>query len=204
MTLDKMANAGRMWTTVHSEQDILSLLAEGDRTATMRVYKQHSPTITHWVKQNGGDSTDAEDVYQEAMIILFEKAQSTEFRLTCKIGTYLFAISKHLWYKRLTKAGQMPVKPFDQNEDDTTNEKIYDDEINIHHERELHYEQLTIAMNKIGEPCQSLLKAFYNEGKSMTEIAQIFHYTNPDNAKTQKYKCLGRLKKIFFSQEQNA
>jgi hypothetical protein len=32
----------------------------------------------------------------------------------------------------------------------------------------------------------------------MEEIAEKFGYTNADNAKTQKYKCLQRLKKYFF------
>jgi hypothetical protein len=32
----------------------------------------------------------------------------------------------------------------------------------------------------------------------MDEIAEKFGYTNSDNAKNQKYKCLQRLKKYFF------
>jgi hypothetical protein len=56
------------------------------------------------------------------------------------------------------------------------------------------------ALNSLGEPCKSLLKAFYIEKKSMDQIALLFGYTNADNAKNQKYKCLMRLKKLFFSQ----
>ena len=37
----------------------------------------------------------------------------------------------------------------------------------------------------------------------MNVIAQEFGYTNADNAKTQKYKCLVRLKKLFFAQYKN-
>ena len=59
------------------------------------------------------------------------------------------------------------------------------------------------ALQKIGEPCKSLLEAFYIEKKSMPEIADSFGYTNADNAKTQKYKCLVRLKKLFFAQDKN-
>jgi hypothetical protein len=55
----------------------------------------------------------------------------------------------------------------------------------------------------LGEPCKSLLHAFYIEKKSMQEIAGSFGYTNAENAKTQKYKCLMRLKKIFFSHYKN-
>jgi hypothetical protein len=44
------------------------------------------------------------------------------------------------------------------------------------------------------------LEAFYIQKKSMNEIAGDFGYTNPENAKNQKYKCLIRLKKLFFSE----
>jgi hypothetical protein len=56
------------------------------------------------------------------------------------------------------------------------------------------------AMNSLGEPCKSLLQAFYINKQNMQEIAATFGYTNADNAKNQKYKCLIRLKKLFFSQ----
>jgi hypothetical protein len=56
------------------------------------------------------------------------------------------------------------------------------------------------AMRNLGEPCKSLLEAFYIQKKPMLEIADDFGYTNADNAKNQKYKCLMRLKKLFFAQ----
>jgi hypothetical protein len=34
----------------------------------------------------------------------------------------------------------------------------------------------------------------------MQSLSKEFGYTNADNAKTQKYKCLMRLKKLFFAQ----
>jgi len=62
------------------------------------------------------------------------------------------------------------------------------------------FEMMHSAINNLGEPCKSLLESFYFKNKSMLDIAQDFGYTNAENAKTQKYKCLMRLKKIFFSQ----
>lgn len=132
-------------------------------------------------------------------MVLFGKAQDESFRLTCSIGTYVFAVSKHLWYKKLQKQSRGPAML--QNnigaEDDEL-ELAYEDDINVHHEREAHYEQLNAALDQVGEPCRSLLKAFYHNDKSMQEIAADFGYTNPENAKTQKYKCLMRLRKLFY------
>ncbi len=177
------------------DAQLLQGLAAGARLATAQVYKQHYPTVMHWLRGAGGDEADAADVFQEAMVVLFEKAKTEDFRLTCRIGTYLFAICKHLWYKRLEQRKRAPA-PFS---DDVEHDAAYEDDIAAHEEREEHYAQLDVALEGLGEPCRSLLRAFYHQDKSMQQIAADFGYTNPDNAKTQKYKCLMRLKKIFFN-----
>ena len=54
-------------------------------------------------------------------------------------------------------------------------------------------------MHMLGEPCRTLLEDFYIKASSMQDITEKFGYTNADNAKNQKYKCLMRLKKMFFA-----
>ena len=54
------------------------------------------------------------------------------------------------------------------------------------------------SLENLGEPCAALIKDFYVNKLSMDEIAEKFGYTNSDNAKNQKYKCLQRLKRYFF------
>lgn len=178
---------------------MLQGLAAGRPDATAQVYRQHYPTVLHWIQGSGGDEPDAADIFQEAMVVLFEKSGNPEFRLTCKIGTYLFAISKHLWFKKLERRKKQPIAYMDNGGDEESRDWAYEEDVTSHEEREAHYGQLDAALEQIGEPCRSLLKAFYHQDKSMQQIAADFGYTNPDNAKTQKYKCLTRLKKIFFN-----
>lgn len=182
-----------------SDSELLQGIARGARPATAQVYRQHYPTVLHWIEGLGGDSADAADIFQEAMVVLFEKACNEEFRLSCRIGTYVFAICKHLWYKKLEQRKRMPgALPENAGSEDGF-DAAYDDDIRAHEEREEHYAQLDAALDSLGEPCRSLLQAYYHQDKSMQEIAAVFGYTNPDNAKTQKYKCLMRLKKLFFN-----
>lgn len=189
-----------MHSPINTEQQLLAALAAGERQATAQIYQQHYPIINGWLIKNGGASADTSDLFQEAMVVLFGKAQDKDFRLTCSIGTYLLAVSKHLWYKKLQKQGRDPVileDDFSREEDEGG--LAYEDDLNVHHEREVHYELLNTALDQIGEPCRSLLKAFYHHDKSMQEIAADFGYTNPENAKNQKYKCLTRLRKLFYT-----
>ncbi len=184
------------------EQQTLAALARGERAATEQIYRDNYHIVSGWIVKHGGVAGDVTDLFQEAMVVLFGKAQDSEFKLTCSIGTYLFAICKHLWYKRLNKNDKSPEVLTDSlGTDDDRTGIAYEDDISVHIEREAHYEQLEFALDDLGEPCRSLLKAFYYQEKSMQEIAADFGYTNPDNAKTQKYKCLTRLKKIFYAKQ---
>lgn len=180
----------------------MAALAAGERTATQQIYQQHFHIVNGWLIKNGGTSADAADLFQEAIVVLFGKAQDETFRLTCSIGTYLFAVSKHLWYKKLHKQSRGPqIVESNIGAEEDELELAYEDDVNVHYEREVHYEQLNSALDQVGEPCRSLLKAYYHNDKSMQEIAADFGYTNPDNAKTQKYKCLARLRKLFYGMQ---
>lgn len=190
-----------MQSHTNTEHHLLAALAKGERVATEQIYRQNYHIINGWLLKNGGSATDTDDLFQEAMVVLYSKSQNDEFRLTCSIGTYLFAISKHLWYKKLQRRGKEPIALMDNTGDDDENDAgiAYEEDIDAHEEREAHFNQLDEALEQIGEPCRSILKAYYHQDKSMQEIAADFGYTNTDNAKTQKYKCLTRLKKIFHS-----
>ena len=132
---------------------------------------------------------------KEAMIALYEKVQLDSFVLTCQIKTYLFSICKHLWLKRLQQMGKYS-SPLSGQEESISVEN----DLGIIEKKDAAFEIMDRALNSLGEPCKSLLDACYLQKKNMQELAIEFGYTNADNAKTQKYKCLLRLKKIFFAQ----
>jgi len=78
-----------------------------------------------------------------------------------------------------------------------------EDDLDRHDQQNRDFQLMEKALSSLGEPCKSLLEAFYLQKKNMSDIASGFGYTNSDNAKNQKYKCLMRLKKIFFSEYKN-
>lgn len=76
-----------------------------------------------------------------------------------------------------------------------------DDETEKNNERDIQFNKMGDALKLLGEPCKTIIEDFYINNRSMKEICEDFGYTNADNAKTQKYKCLQRLKKLFFQQK---
>jgi RNA polymerase sigma factor (sigma-70 family) len=179
-------------TAESNEQQLLEGLALNDRKAIETIYKQHYNMVQALILNNSGYSDDARDIFQEAMIVLYEKVKSGSFELNCQLKTYLYSVCRRLWLKRLSQSQRNSAEV--EGLQDTV---PVDEEIEKHEQRNLDFQIMEQSMNSLGEPCRSLLKAYYLETKSMVEIAADFGYTNADNAKNQKYKCLMRLKKIF-------
>ena len=180
-----------------NERLLLQGMARNDKKAIETIYKDNYNLVQALVINNNGTSEDAKDIFQEAMIVLYEKVQSGTFELNCQIKTFVYSVSKRLWLKRLMQQNRFSIS-------DGHEESIpVDEEMEEHEKRNTEFIMMERAMGGLGEPCKSLLEAFYLQKKSMQEIALSFGYTNSENAKNQKYKCLMRLKKLFFSQYKN-
>jgi RNA polymerase sigma factor (sigma-70 family) len=178
-----------------TELSLLEGLARNDREAVETIYSRHYGTIQSLIINNNGSSDDARDIFQEAMIVLYEKSKTPDFELHCQIKTYLYSVSRRLWLKRLSQTNRY-IPEINGLEDLVPVEE----EIEHHEQRNNEFDLMEKALASLGEPCRSLLEAFYLEKKNMSEIAGSFGYTNPENAKNQKYKCLMRLRKLFFTE----
>ena len=191
----------KQYTVANTDQELAVLKAIGnnEKAAIEAVYKENFSLIQHFVVSNNGSEDDALDVFQEAMMVLYEKSRNPEFELTCQIKTYLYSVSRRLWLKKLQQSRRIEsqVENFDRI-------VPVEEDLEEHEKLNQQYLIMRTAMGKIGEPCKSLIEAFYVHRKNMHEIAGYFGYTNADNAKNQKYKCLVRLKKLFFAQYKNA
>ncbi len=181
----------------NNERILLQGLARNDKKAVETIYRENYSTVQSLIINNNGTADDAKDIFQEAMIVLYEKARSGNFELSCQIKTYVYSVSRRLWLKRLQHANRYS--------GDISGAEVVqvEEDIEEHSRRDAEFEMMEKAILGLGEPCKGLLEAFYLQKKNMQEIAASFGYTNAENAKTQKYKCLIRLKKIFFTHYKN-
>jgi RNA polymerase sigma factor (sigma-70 family) len=178
-----------------TEQALLRGLANNDSRAIETIYRDNFSMVQTFILQNNGSYDDARDIFQEAIIALYEKAQSQSFVLTCQIKTYVYSVCRRLWLKRLQQMGRY------YNQVDSLEETVpVEEDLEMHEKRNAEFAIMDRALGSLGEPCKSLLEGYYLKKMGMQELAAEFGYTNADNAKNQKYKCLMRLKKLFFSQ----
>ncbi|WP_439880158.1 RNA polymerase sigma factor [Pontibacter sp. MBLB2868] len=177
-----------------TDEAIMEGIRRDDDRALSHMYKLYFPMISHFILSNSGTDDEAKDIYQEGVIVFYEKIKDNSLELSCQIKTYLYSVCRRLWLKRLAEKGRYVSKL-----DDTDSFVSVDDDTQRHEEQEKQFGIMGESLEQLGEPCRSLIEDYYIKLLNMQEISEKFGYTNSDTAKNQKYKCLQRLKKLFFA-----
>jgi RNA polymerase sigma factor (sigma-70 family) len=192
--INRINNTGFMSNKVlFSDAEFIEGLKTGNEAILKALYKKYYALVLKLVVGNSGSTEAAQDIYQESIIVLYENVKKPGFELSCQLQTYIYSVARRLWLKQLRDNGH-----FAALKEDSDVAAEVDDEVDAHNKKEAEIEKMTKSLDELGEPCKTIIRDFYVKRLSMEEISEKFGYTNADNAKNQKYKCLQRLKKHFF------
>ena len=179
---------------MHDHQ-IIELIRSNREDKALTILYKHFSMVRKNIISNGGRRQDAEDVFQEALIILCRKAREPEFKLTSQLSTYLFGISRFIWKDELRKRKHIVLADVENGREDP-HEREFKDLVEQEHEAELAEK----ILSDMGERCRELLFLFYQTGLKLKDIASKMGYNSENTAKNQKYKCLegakNRLKEL--------
>ncbi|MFT5511760.1 MAG: RNA polymerase sigma factor (sigma-70 family) [Bacteroidia bacterium] len=177
---------------MNSEQNIVVGIKNGNSETLKSVYSDYFGMVRNLVMKNSGSESDAEDVFQDAMVVLFKKFNHSEFDLSAKFKTYLYSVCRNIWLSELKRRGgkMARLKDYEHHID-----LGYDFNSNWKETQEEAYLKVEQAMRYLGEKCQSILLLFYYQKQSMQEIAVALDYADADSVKAQKYKCIRQLKR---------
>lgn len=166
------------------DSEILEKISRGDEKALEYLYKKYYRMMIKLVISNNGSEQEGKDIYQEALIVFWQKAVSGNFTLTSKISTYLYSICLNLWRKELDRKSKL------SNEEKDSTEYMDDDR----HER---MKIIQECIDLLGDNCKKILMYYYFDGMSMKEISEKLGLANTDTAKTKKYKCKKKLDQLI-------
>ena len=177
------------------DQKIIELIRTDNNDKALAALYKHFAMMRKMILSKGGNTEDAEDIFQEALIIFCRKAKEPGFELTAQLSTYLFSICRFLWKDELKRRKPFRVidleTGFKQDEEKVMEELI---------ENETKAKLAEKVLNELGERCRELLLLFYKEGFKLKDIASRMGYNSENTAKNQKYKCLegakNRLKEL--------
>lgn len=162
------------------DHEVLERVSRGDEVALDYLYKKHYKMMTRIVLNNNGTEDEAKDVFQDALLVFWQKAVSGKLVLTSKISTYIYSICLNLWRKELDRKGRLSSEEVEQS---TYQEYEKNERIKI----------ITDCINQLGDTCRRILTYHYFDGLSMSDIADKLNFANTDTAKTKKYKCKKKL-----------
>ncbi|MGF1636405.1 MAG: RNA polymerase sigma factor [Cyclobacteriaceae bacterium] len=168
------------------DSEILAKISQGDEKALEYLYKKYYRMMTRMILRNNGSEDEAKDVFQDALVVFWQKATSGNLVLSSKISTYIYSICLNLWRKELDRKSRL-----------SHEEK--DGEVFIKNEEEERLKIVTECIDELGDTCKKILTYHYFDGLPMSEIAEKLGYSNTDTAKTKKYKCKQRLYELIRS-----
>lgn len=165
-----------------NDQEIIERIKKGDEKTLDYLYKKHYKMMVNMIVKNNGSEEEAKDVYQEALIVLWQKLLSSDFVLSSKISTYLYSICQNHWRKELDRKSRL------------SNEEVETSEI-LDIDQDERVKIINQCINDLGDTCRKILTYYYFDNLSMIDIAEKMGFANADTAKTKKYKCKMELDK---------
>ena len=170
------------------DNQIINFFKEGKREQAFRKLYKYYSQIEKLILKQGGQKVDAQDVFQEALIVFYRNLEKNEFKLTSSCYTYLYAVSRYVWSDLRKKSNKsLPDLPKD----------ISDLEYQV--QKEEQYRKAERAFLKLGQRCQELLNLFYVQKQRLKAIAELMQFSSEKIAKNQKYKCLQKAKAYYQS-----
>jgi len=159
------------------------------------IYQELFPMILFLVTKNNGSEEDAEDVFQDSLIIVFKKIKANEFDLSCSFRTYLYSVSRNLWLQKLSKRKQFSREFSDVETYITMTDYALSEKNQDEMEKFRLYQQHFLTLN---DDCQKVLMLFMKK-VSLRDIAIEMGYKTEKYAKTRKYLCKEELKKRIIN-----
>jgi len=168
---------------IHTENELITGIRNHDSAILEYIYLTYSPIIEGYVIHHQGSRDQAKDVFQEAMIIVYNKIKSGELKLSCKFGTYLYAVCKNIWMQEKKKyqlhAEKLRQQPLVVNDPGPAEDPLLQNHLN---------ELFNKHFNELSEDCQKILTMDSNNF-TIEDIRASMAYKDLHHAADRKYRC---------------
>lgn len=158
------------------------------------IYTQFFPSVRHYIYRNNGSIDDAREIFNDAVVVVLMKARENTLDLKCSLKTYIYAISRNLWLKKIgSEKGDMI--RYDEIQDTLAGADLIEEAFFDVSRARLLFQKHLVRMSPT---CRKLIE-FFLEGKSFREITELMQYENESYARKRKYRCIKILVKRIKS-----
>jgi RNA polymerase sigma factor (sigma-70 family) len=179
---------------IMDENQTIKELGKRNNAAYDLLYSFYYPGIEKFVKKNSGTSADAQDVFQETIMVLLDKVPKKDFILTSSIKTYITAVASNIWLKRLRDAKRITRLDLNYELEDMSLAEWEQKE-----EGRVQRNLLQRVFEKMTRHCVIFLTRTFLSGASREKLMEEMGYKNSHTFDNQKYKCLEQARKNNLS-----
>ena len=176
-----------------NDEQIIAAFQSGEKLrqehAFRYLYRQYFGLVESMVLKNSGQANDVADLFQDTLIVFFNKVKQADFQLTSTLKTYLFAISRNLWLMKLKKS-KREVQLDDGFMELPAEESVFQT-LEMTEQKTL----IRQLIAQLGEECQKILELYYFRKMRMAQIRLSLHLSSEQVAKNKKSKCLKQVRK---------
>lgn len=165
-----------------TDPELLDGIRNRERAILVYVYEQFYPMIHEFILKNSGTEEDARDIFQESLVVIFEKLKAGPIELTSKFKTYLYAICRNKWLMVLRRRRTGPKLVVDTQLLEE-NQPVSVDDLAKHEQ----YQLYRMHFKKLSADCRKLLTSFF-QGISLREIGEMMGFSEM-YAKKRKFLC---------------
>ncbi len=182
---------------MHTDHQYIEALRHNDPKKINEIYQRYASQARNWIVQHGGSVADAQDVFQEAVLALFDKAQNKDFVLTCPLGGMLHIIYSRKWIDRLRqKNKESGVR---KEEELRYSQEVSPDELTLAEEAleaSARHDKLNRCFEQLSDVCRQLLTLLTN-GTPPREAALMLQMNSVDTLYRRKNACMERWRTLF-------
>jgi RNA polymerase sigma factor (sigma-70 family) len=185
--------------TIHADQRYLLGLIENSGLVVKEIYERYAGKVKGYIMQNNGNEDDAADIFQEALIDIYQQARDKNLQLTCPFEAFLLLVCKRKWLNKLKKSGLYRVTSDTDGLSD-----IGEDVFALAEQLQQQDERAGLFMTmfeRMGEKCREVIK-WCLSGKPQEEVAVALGVTY-GYLRKKKSECMADLIKSIRSQQQN-
>lgn len=175
----------------YSDQELIKQIKAGGlpcEQAMSYIYRQYVDEVVAYLTRRQFHGEEARDVVQDAVINLLLGVQQGKFLGNSSLRTYLYAISKNLWLRRLRRMGTE--ESYIQKQDDKDVDHTSPEVLIMEEDQKSGINQI---LGSLKEKCREVL-LMWSQKYAMKEIAETLGYSNDQVVRNKKNHCMKELK----------
>lgn len=172
----------------YSDAELTEAIRNGSEIdqAIRFMYGTYYELMERLILSNSGNAEDAEDIFQEVILVFIEMVQKDKYRGEASVKSMFYTLTRNLWITELRKRNSTSKR----NEYFEVDRDVIEQDVTDYLAYKENQKYVLDLFEQLGDKCKEILTLFYFEGLSMKEILAKVNYQNEQVLRNKKYKCV--------------